>query len=120
MSGGGNYISQYFHYGHYGVDIAADYGSSVVAALAGTVVYAGWASTGCGYTVIIRHNNNVYTMYCHNSSVTVSRGEYVSKRERVARIGSSGWASGPHLHFAVSIGYPHESGSYFVNALRYY
>ncbi|HEY8237855.1 MAG TPA: M23 family metallopeptidase [Candidatus Limnocylindrales bacterium] len=118
--GGGNYISQYFHYGHYGVDIAADYGSPVVAALAGTVVYAGWANTGCGYTVIIRHSANIYTMYCHNSAITVSRGEYVSRREQVARIGSSGWATGPHVHFAVSIGYPHESGSYFVSALRYY
>ncbi|HUG29318.1 MAG TPA: M23 family metallopeptidase [Candidatus Limnocylindria bacterium] len=118
--GGGNYISQYFRYGHYGVDIAASYGSPVVSALAGTVVYAGWASTGCGYSVIIRHSSSLYTMYCHNSSITVSRGQSVSRRQQVARIGSTGWATGPHLHFAVSIGYPHESGSYFVNPLRYY
>jgi murein DD-endopeptidase MepM/ murein hydrolase activator NlpD len=118
--GGGNYISQYFRYGHYGVDIAASYGSPVVAALAGTVVYAGWASTGCGYSVIIRHSSSLYSMYCHNSSITVSRGQSVSRRQQVARIGASGWATGPHLHFAVSIGYPHESGSYFVNPLRYY
>jgi murein DD-endopeptidase MepM/ murein hydrolase activator NlpD len=118
--GGGNYISQYFRYGHYGVDIAASYGSTVVAALAGTVVYAGWANTGCGYSVIIRHSSNIYSMYCHNSAVTVSRGQSVSRRQTIARIGSSGWATGPHLHFAVSIGYPHESGSYFVNPLRYY
>lgn len=118
--GGGNYISQYFRYGHYGVDIAASYGSPVVAALAGTVVYAGWASTGCGYSVIIRHSSSLYTMYCHNSSILVSRGQSVSRRQQVARIGASGWATGPHLHFAVSIGYPHESGSYFVNPLRYY
>ena len=120
VSGGGNYISQYFRYGHYGVDIAASYGSPVLAALAGTVVYAGWASTGCGYSVIIRHSSSLYSMYCHNSSITVSRGQSVSRRQQVARIGSSGWATGPHLHFAVSIGYPHESGSYFVNPLRYY
>jgi murein DD-endopeptidase MepM/ murein hydrolase activator NlpD len=118
--GGGNYISQYFRYGHYGVDIAASYGSTVVAALAGTVVYAGWANTGCGYSVIIRHSTSLYTMYCHNSAVTVSRGQSVSRRQTIARIGSSGWATGPHLHFAVSMGYPHESGSYFVNPLRYY
>lgn len=120
VSGGGNYISQYFRYGHYGVDIAASYGSPVVAALAGVVVYAGWASTGCGYSVIIRHSSSLYSMYCHNSSISVSRGQSVSRRQQVARIGSSGWATGPHLHFAVSIGYPHESGSYFVNPLRYY
>jgi murein DD-endopeptidase MepM/ murein hydrolase activator NlpD len=118
--GGGNYVSQYFRYGHYGVDVAASYGSTVVAALAGTVVYAGWANTGCGYSVIIRHSGNVYSMYCHNSSVTVSRGQSVSRRQQVARVGASGWATGPHVHFAVSIGYPHESGSYFVNPLRYY
>lgn len=120
VSGGGNYISQYFHYGHYGVDIAASYGSPVLAALAGNVVYAGWASTGCGYTVILRNSSSIYTMYCHNSKVLVSKGQSVSKGQQIARIGSSGWATGPHLHFAVSIGYPHESGSYFVNPLRYY
>lgn len=120
VSGGGNYISQYFHYGHYGIDIAASYGSPVLAALAGTVVYAGWANTGCGYTVILRNSSSIYTMYCHNSAVLVSRGQSVSRGQQIARIGSSGRATGPHLHFAVSIGYPHESGSYFVNPLRYY
>lgn len=118
--GGDNYISQYFHYGHYGVDIAADYGSSVVSALAGTVVLAGWQSTGCGYSVIIKHTASLYTMYCHNSRILVSKGQYVSRRQQIARVGSSGWATGPHVHFAVSIGYPHESGSYYVNPLRYY
>jgi len=118
--GGGNYISQYFHYGHYGIDIAASYGSAVVAALAGTVVYAGWASTGCGYTVILRNSSSIHTMYCHNSKVLVSVGQSVSKGQQIAKIGQSGWATGPHCHFAVSIGYPHSSGSYFVNPLRYY
>jgi murein DD-endopeptidase MepM/ murein hydrolase activator NlpD len=118
--GGGNYISQYFHYGHYGIDIAASYGTPVVAALSGTVVYAGWASTGCGYTVYLRNSSSIYTMYCHNSSLLVHVGQTVSKGQQIARIGSSGNATGPHLHFAVSIGYPHESGSYFVNPLRYY
>jgi len=118
--GGGNYVSQSFHYGHYGIDIAASYGSTVVSALSGTVVYAGWANTGCGYTVIIRHSSSIYTMYCHNSKVLVSKGQSVSRRQSIARVGQSGWATGPHVHFAVSIGYPHESGSYFVNPLRYY
>jgi murein DD-endopeptidase MepM/ murein hydrolase activator NlpD len=120
VRGGGNYISQYFHYGHYAVDIAASYGAPVVAALGGTVVYAGWANTGCGYTVILQNTASIYTMYCHNSSVTVSNGQSVARGQQIARIGQSGWATGPHVHFAVSIGYPHESGSYFVNPLRYY
>lgn len=120
VRGGGNYISQYFHYGHYAIDIAADYGSSVVAARAGTVVVAGWKSTGCGYTVIISHSNNLYTMYCHNSRELVYVGQYVSRGQLIARVGSSGWSTGSHLHFVVSVGYPHDSGSYFVNPLRYY
>ena len=117
---GGNYISQYFHYGHYAVDIAAAYGTPVVAALAGTVVYAGWANTGCGYSVILRNSVSIYTMYCHNSKVLVSVGQSVARGQQIARVGSSGEATGPHSHFAVSIGYPHESGSYFVNPLHYY
>jgi murein DD-endopeptidase MepM/ murein hydrolase activator NlpD len=120
VRGGGNYISQYFHYGHYAVDIAASYGTPVLAALSGTVVYAGWANTGCGYTVILRNSSSIYTMYCHNSAVVVARGQSVSRGQQIARIGQSGLATGPHVHFAVSIGYPHESGSYFVNPLRYY
>ena len=120
VRGGGNYISQYFRSGHYALDIAATYGTPVVAALAGTVVYAGWASTGCGYQVILRNTSSIYTMYCHNSAVTVSNGQTVASGQQIARIGQSGWATGPHVHFAVSIGYPHESGSYFVNPLKYY
>jgi murein DD-endopeptidase MepM/ murein hydrolase activator NlpD len=120
VRGGGNYISQYFNYGHYAIDIAAPYGTPVVAALAGTVVYAGWANTGCGYTVILRNSASIYTMYCHNSKVTVSNGQSVARGQQIARVGSTGQATGPHSHFAVSIGYPHESGSYFVNPLKYY
>ena len=120
VRGGGNYISQYFRSGHYALDIAATYGTPVVAALAGTVAYAGWASTGCGYQVILRNTSSIYTMYCHNSAVTVSNGQTVASGQQIARIGQSGWATGPHVHFAVSIGYPHESGSYFVNPLKYY
>ncbi|MEO7295375.1 MAG: M23 family metallopeptidase [Candidatus Limnocylindria bacterium] len=120
VRGGGNYVSQYFHYGHYAIDIAASYGSPVVAAVAGTVVYAGWANTGCGYSVILQNSSSIYTMYCHNSTVTVARGQSVSRGQQIARVGSSGTATGSHLHFAVSIGYPHQSGSYFVNPLKYY
>jgi murein DD-endopeptidase MepM/ murein hydrolase activator NlpD len=118
--GGGNYISQYFHYGHLGIDIAAAYGTPVVAALGGTVMHAGWSSTGCGYEVTVKVGSNLYTTYCHNSKVLVSVGQTVSKGQYVARIGQSGYATGPHCHFAVSVGYPFESGSYFVNPLRYY
>lgn len=118
--GGGNYISQYFHYGHMGVDIAASYGTPIVAARSGTVEYAGWANTGCGYTVIMSIGSNLYQMYCHSSAVLVHVGQSVSKGQQIARVGATGDATGPHCHFAVSVGYPFHSGSYFINPLRYY
>ena len=54
------------------------------------------------------------------TGVSVSTGQSVSKGQRVGRVGSSGWATGPHDHFSVTIGFPWEAGSYFVNPLRYY
>jgi murein DD-endopeptidase MepM/ murein hydrolase activator NlpD len=117
--GGGNYISQYFHYGHYGIDIAAKYGTPVVAARAGTVAFAGWKSNGGGYQVWINNGNGYYEMSCHMSAVTVHTGQSVVKGQQVGRIGMSGDATGPHDHFAISIGLPWASGSYFVNPLNY-
>jgi murein DD-endopeptidase MepM/ murein hydrolase activator NlpD len=116
----GGYISQYFHYGHYGVDIAAPYGSTIVAARGGTITYAGWNSDGCGYEVRIYIGSNIYVQNCHMSSVGVHVGQTVSKGQYVGRVGMSGNATGPHDHFAVSIGDPFTSGAYFVNPLRYY
>jgi murein DD-endopeptidase MepM/ murein hydrolase activator NlpD len=118
--GGGNYISQYFHYGHYGVDIAADYGTTIVAPVAGHVIYAGWKDNGGGYQVWIQLANGLYSAQYHMSAVVASVGQDVAKGQRVGRIGMSGWASGPHCHFEVWVGSPWESGSYRVNPLRYY
>jgi murein DD-endopeptidase MepM/ murein hydrolase activator NlpD len=118
--GGGNYISQYFHYGHYGLDVAADYGSTVVATRPGVVVFAGWKSNGGGYQVWVNHGSGIYTSYNHMSAVTVSPGQSVAKGQRVGRVGMSGWATGPHLHLEVWIGGPWDSGAYRVNPLRYY
>jgi murein DD-endopeptidase MepM/ murein hydrolase activator NlpD len=118
--GGGNYISQYFHYGHYGVDIAGDYGTPIVAPMAGHVIFAGWKSNGGGYQVWLQLANGLYTAQYHMSAVTVSAGMDVAKGQRVGKIGMSGWASGPHCHFEVWVGVPWDSGSYRVNPLRYY
>ena len=118
--GGGNYISQYFHYGHLGVDIAAKYGTPIVAALGGTVVQAGWLSGGGGYQVFIYHGNGMYTAYLHMSAVLVSKGQSVGRGQQIGRVGMTGNATGPHCHFAVSFGFPWRPGSYFVNPLRYY
>ena len=116
--GGGNYISQYFRYGHYGLDIAADYGTPVVAAAGGTVLFSGWKSNGGGYQVWIAHGSGLYTTYNHMSSVSVGTGQGVGRGQQVGRIGRTGYATGPHLHFEVWIG-PVWNGGYRVNPLKY-
>jgi murein DD-endopeptidase MepM/ murein hydrolase activator NlpD len=116
--GGNNYISQYFHYGHWAIDIAADYGSTVRAAAGGTVIFAGWKSNGGGYQVWIAHGSNLYTTYNHMSAVTVGRGQSIGRGQQVGRIGQSGNATGPHLHFEVWKG-PVWDGGTRVNPLNY-
>jgi murein DD-endopeptidase MepM/ murein hydrolase activator NlpD len=116
--GGGNYISQYFHYGHWAIDIAADYGSTVVAAAGGKVIFAGWKNNGGGWQVWISHGGNLYTTYNHMSAITVGTGEFVSRGQHVGRIGQSGDATGPHLHFEVWIGQIWNGGQR-MNPLNY-
>jgi len=114
----GGYISQYFHSGHPAIDIAADYGTGVKAAAAGTVIYAGWKNNGGGYQVWIAHGSGLYSTYNHMSAVAVSRGAHVGRGTFIGRIGTSGWATGPHLHFEVWRG-EIWSGGYRVNPLSY-
>ncbi len=116
--GGANYISQYFHYGHYAIDIAADYGSEVRAAGAGTVVFAGWKGNGGGYQVWISHGSDLYTTYNHMSAISVGYGQSISEGQQVGRVGQSGDATGPHLHFEVWRG-PVWNGGTRVNPLAY-
>ncbi|HEY4190272.1 MAG TPA: M23 family metallopeptidase [Candidatus Limnocylindrales bacterium] len=117
--GGGNYISQYFHYGHYAIDIAADYGSTVRAAAAGTVTFAGWKNNGGGYQVWIAHGSGLYTTYNHMSAITVGIGQHVARGTQVGRIGMTGDATGPHCHFEVWRG-PVWNGGTRVNPLAYF
>jgi murein DD-endopeptidase MepM/ murein hydrolase activator NlpD len=116
--GGDNYISQYFHYGHYAIDIAADYGSTVRAAGGGTVTFAGWKNNGGGYQVWVAHGSGLYTTYNHMSAITVGRGQHVGRGQAVGRVGQSGNATGPHLHFEVWRG-PVWDGGTRVNPLGY-
>lgn len=85
---------------HPGVDLAGDYGEPVRAAAAGVVVTAGWDS-GYGIKVDIDHGNRYHTWYAHLSSVLVSAGQRVTKGEVIARVGATGEATGPHLHYQV-------------------
>ncbi|MGZ8528214.1 MAG: M23 family metallopeptidase, partial [Candidatus Limnocylindrales bacterium] len=114
----GGSISQYFHYGHPALDIQAPYGSRVISAASGTVIFAGWKSNGGGYQVWIAHGSGLYTTYNHLSAITVGSGEHVSRGEQVGRVGQSGWATGPHLHFEVWRGEVW-GGGYRVNPLGY-
>ncbi len=117
--GGRNYISQYFRYGHYGLDIAANYGSPVIAAADGVVTFSGWKNNGGGYQVWISNGSGLNTTYNHMSGVSVSAGQSVGRGQQVGRIGQSGHATGPHLHFEVWTGSVW-NGGYRINPLRYY
>lgn len=85
---------------HGGLDIANSYGTDIVAADGGTVIYAGWMSS-YGYLVQIDHGNGYVTYYGHNSSLVVSVGDKVYKGQHIAEMGSTGRSTGNHCHFEV-------------------
>jgi len=87
---------------HTGVDINAPYGTHIHAAADGIVVYSGW-KRGYGNCVTIDHGNGLATLYAHCSSLEVSVGETVRRGQVIARVGSTGWSTGNHLHFEVRI-----------------
>lgn len=97
---------------HAGIDIGADYGDSVVAADGGVVITSGWIS-GYGKTIIIEHNGTYSTLYGHNSELLVNEGETVRKGQIIARVGETGYTTGPVLHFEVRVnGSPNEPLGY--------
>lgn len=85
---------------HTGVDIAASEGAPIYAADAGTVIFSGWEG-GYGYLVKIDHNNGYVTYYGHASKLLVKKGDKVMKGQKIALVGSTGHATGPHVHFEV-------------------
>jgi murein DD-endopeptidase MepM/ murein hydrolase activator NlpD len=89
---------------HEGIDLPAPVGTPVFAAADGTVVYAGHGIRGYGNLVVIKHTGDLLTVYAHNSALLVSQGQPVRAGDRIALVGQSGHATGPHLHFEVRSG----------------
>ncbi|MEV0124893.1 transglycosylase family protein [Streptomyces sp. NPDC050703] len=88
---------------HTGVDFAVPTGTSVKSVAAGTVVSAGWGGS-YGYQVVIRHADGKYSQYGHLSALSVKAGQKVGAGQRIARSGSTGNSTGPHLHFEIRTG----------------
>lgn len=86
---------------HDGIDVPAPRGALVRAAESGRVVYSGSGLDDYGNLVVVRHVGDYTTVYAHNRKNRVSRGEFVAKGDVIAEVGSTGNASGPHLHFEV-------------------
>jgi len=86
---------------HRGVDIAAPTGTPIVASAPGVVERAGWNNGGYGNLVDIRHSDGSLTRYAHNSRLHVEVGQQVEQGELIAEMGSTGYSTGPHLHFEI-------------------
>ncbi|MGB3309975.1 MAG: peptidoglycan DD-metalloendopeptidase family protein [Nodosilinea sp.] len=99
---------------HRGIDIAGPVGTPIVAAAPGVVVRSGWNSGGYGNLVDIRHADGSVTRYAHNSRLLVREGQQVGQGQQISEMGSTGYSTGPHLHFEI---HPPNSGA--VNPMAY-
>jgi murein DD-endopeptidase MepM/ murein hydrolase activator NlpD len=110
----GGRITQRFAWYHRGVDIAAAFGTPILAADAGRVTVAGWPdNSGYGIRVVIDHGNGYQTWYGHMSRVAVALGQSVNRGNVIGYEGSTGRSTGPHCHFEI------RKGGVPVNPLEY-
>ena len=109
----GGEISQYFSSYHLALDIAAPYGTNVLAADGGVVTWAGWRSNGGGLVIAIDHGNGISTVYNHLGTIAVGPSQAVEKGQVIAGVGCTGICTGPHVHFETIV------GGVLVNPLRY-
>lgn len=85
---------------HTGLDIAADEGTNIVAAYNGVIKDTGYGTKKGNY-VLMEHYDGTETLYCHCSEVLVDEGSVIRAGETIALVGSTGWSTGPHLHFEI-------------------
>jgi murein DD-endopeptidase MepM/ murein hydrolase activator NlpD len=90
---------------HAGRDYGADTGTPIVSTEDGTVTYATWMQ-GYGNTIIVDHGGGITSLYAHASALVASEGQSVKAGETVSLVGSTGYSTGPHLHFEI-----HENGN---------
>lgn len=95
-------LGKYAHF-HTGVDIAAPFGTTVTAAAPGVVVAVGHTSIGYGNYVVIGHGGGIMTLYGHLLETDVTVGETVARGQRIGLEGSTGWSTGPHVHFELRV-----------------
>ena len=96
-------ITQYYKWRHSGLDIGNPVGQPIYASEAGKVTTARWNSGGYGYYIIINHGGGLETLYAHSSKLYVKKGDTVSRGDIIAAIGSTGWSTGPHIHYEVRV-----------------
>lgn len=89
---------------HEGIDLAAPMGTPVLAARDGVVLYAGNGVRGYGNMVVLQHDGDLLTAYAHASALLVKIGDWVHAGQEIARVGQTGHATAPHLHFEVRRG----------------
>ena len=92
---------------HLGVDYAAPTGTPVRTVGDGLVEFAGWQN-GYGNVVQIKHNNERSTLYAHMSRIDVKKGQRIEQGQRIGAVGSTGWSTGPHLHFEFRVNGRHQ------------
>jgi murein DD-endopeptidase MepM/ murein hydrolase activator NlpD len=88
---------------HQGIDIAGPVGTPIYAAAPGVVQRSGWNSGGYGNLVEVRHPDGSMTRYAHNSRLLVESGQQVRQGQQIAEMGSTGYSTGPHLHFEIHL-----------------
>ncbi|WP_255261612.1 M23 family metallopeptidase, partial [Bacillus pseudomycoides] len=95
---------------HRGIDFAATTGTTIMAAKSGTVEYSDFAGEGSGFNrygnvVVIKHEDGYYTLYAHMVQRIAQKGDYVQQGQVIGKVGETGDASGPHLHFELKTEY---------------